>query len=452
MATDSSAPSVLIVEDSATQAEKLRFSLEERRFAVTVASDGIAGLEAVRERKPLLVVSDIVMPGLNGYELCRRVKSDPDLRGTLFILLTSLSNPLDVIEGLECGADGFVVKTGREVPILECIDRLLRTGGEEAPERDGMGLQVRFAGKEFRIDADARRIFDFLMSTYDAAYRTNEELLKARNSLKELNEGLESKVNERTEELAKKNREIAAMYQQLWQAAKLATMGELAASIAHELNNPLQILSFRVESLSMRESRDPAVLKALSVMAMEIERMAALVANLLQLSRQEQGRISTVDIPSELEKTVDLFHHHLRKFDIEVRRDFPPGLPTIRADAQQLQQVFLNLFTNASDAMPSGGTLTLRARGGGGEGPNGKALVVEIADTGTGIAAADLPRVMETFFTTKPSGKGTGLGLPICRRIMEAHGGAISIESAQGIGTTVRLTFPFREEDPPNER
>jgi signal transduction histidine kinase len=102
--------------------------------------------------------------------------------------------------------------------------------------------------------------------------------------------------------------------------------------------------------------------------------------------------------------------------------------------------------------MPSGGTLTLRARGGGGEGPNGKALVVEIADTGTGIAAADLPRVMETFFTTKPSGKGTGLGLPICRRIMEAHGGAISIESAQGIGTTVRLTFPFREEDPPNER
>jgi signal transduction histidine kinase len=144
-------------------------------------------------------------------------------------------------------------------------------------------------------------------------------------------------------------------------------------------------------------------------------------------------------VVEELRKTVEILHYHLRKCGIEVREDFEDGIPMISADPEQLRQVFLNLLTNASDAMPSGGTLHLRVRG-------GQNLVVEFVDTGTGIAAADLPRVMETFFTTKPAGKGTGLGLPICRRIVEAHGGAISIESGTDKGTTVRIAFPVDEE------
>ena len=430
--------SVLIVEDSATQAEKLRASLEAHGFAVAVAADGAEGITVARERRPDIVITDIVMPGMDGYGLCRAIKADERLKGTPVILLSSLSDQQDVVKGLECGADGFIVKTGSETLVLECIERLLGTRELNARDKDPSGIRVRFDGQERRIVAEPQRIFDFLISTYDAAMRSNVELIRVRDELRMLNDVLETKVRDRTEELS-------SMYQQLWHAAKLATVGELTASIAHELNNPLQTVGLRVESLSMRLSDDPAALEALSVVEKELDRMANLVKNLLQLSRREEHRISTVNVAEELEKTVELLHYHLRKCGIEVRKDFQP-IPMIMADPEQLRQVFLNLFTNAADAMPSGGTLTLRARG-------GQNLLIEIVDTGTGIAAADLPRVMETFFTTKPSGKGTGLGLPICRRIVEAHGGTISIESEPGRGTTVRIVLPVdREEEGRNER
>jgi len=155
--------------------------------------------------------------------------------------------------------------------------------------------------------------------------------------------------------------------------------------------------------------------------------------------------ISTYDAAMRSNAELIRVCDELRMYGIEVRKDFQPGIPMIMADPEQLRQVFLNLFTNAADAMPSGGTLTLRVRA-------GQNLLVEIVDTGTGIAAADLPRVMETFFTTKPSGKGTGLGLPICRRIVEAHGGKISIESEPGNGATVRIVLPVDREEGRNER
>lgn len=431
--------SVLIVEDSATQAEKLRASLEAHRFAVAVAADGAEGITVARDRRPDIVVSDIVMPGMDGYGLCRTIKADERLKGTPVILLTSLSDPQDVIKGLECGAEGFIVKTGSETLVLEGIERLLRTRELNARDKDPSGVRARFDGQERRIVAEPQRIFDFLISTYDAAMRSNVELIRVRDELRLLNDLLETKVKDRTEELS-------SIYQQLWHAAKLATVGELTASIAHELNNPLQTVSLRVESLSMRLSGDPAALEALSVVEKEVDRMANLVKNLLQLSRREEQRISTVNVAEELEKAVELLHYHLRKYGIEVRKDFQPGIPMIMADPEQLRQVFLNLFTNAGDAMPSGGTLTLRVRG-------GQNQLIEIVDTGTGIAAADLPRVMETFFTTKPPGKGTGLGLPICRRIVEAHGGRICIESEPGKGTTVRIVLPVdREGEGRNER
>ena len=438
--------SVLIVEDSATQAQKLRASLQARGFSVTAASDGLQGIAAARECQPDIVISDIVMPGLDGHGMCKHIKGDERLKDIPVILLTSLSDPQDVIKGLECGADGFIVKTDSEAPVLEAIERLLRARELAADEHDPSGIRVQFDGQECRIAAGPQRIFDFLISTYDTAYRTNAELLRTRNELCRLNEQLETKVRDRTEELARRNQEISAMYQQLWHAAKLAAVGELTASIAHELNNPLQTVSLHVESLSMRFSGDETTLRALSVVEKELDRMATLVRNLLQLSRREEQRISKVNAAEELAKTLELLHYHVRKCGIEVKKDFPPDIPLIRADPEQLRQVFLNLFTNACDAMPAGGTLTLRVRG-------GASLVLEIIDTGTGIAPADLPRVMESFFTTKPPGKGTGLGLPICRRIVEAHGGTICIESEPGSGTTVRIILPLRgREEKTNDR
>jgi two-component system sensor histidine kinase/response regulator len=426
---------VLIVEDSATQAQKLKGTLETNGFAVTTARDGAAGMTAVRACRPDLVISDIVMPGMDGYELCREIKADADLKDTPVILLTSLSDPEDVIRGLECGADGFTVKSGSAAPVLKVIERVLHMRELRADQDPPEGLWVRFAGRDHRISPQPQRIFDFLISTYDAAYRSNAELQKARDELALVNGQLETKVRDRTEELARRNQEISATYQQLWHSSKLATVGELTASVAHELNNPLQIVSLRVESLSRKFSGDPSARDALAVVEKELARMAHLVQDLLQLSRKGEQVMVTVNAVDELEKTLELLRYHLRTRGIKTIKDFQSGIPLIRVDPEQLQQTFLNLLTNACDAMPSGGNLTLRARG-------GTNVIIDIIDSGSGIAADVLPRVMETFFTTKPLGKGTGLGLPICRRIVESYGGSLSIESEQGRGTTVRIILP----------
>ncbi|MFO0823531.1 MAG: PAS domain S-box protein [Gemmataceae bacterium] len=244
-------------------------------------------------------------------------------------------------------------------------------------------------------------------------------------------------------ELQAKSEELRATTQQLWQAARLAGVGELAASIAHELNNPLGTVSLRVEGLIAKTPPDDPRRKPLEIIEGEVERMAGLVSNLLQFSRAGRDQVSTVDVCDEIAKTVDLVAHHLKKRQVRVEPEFTPGVPQIHADRQQLRQVFLNLFTNASDAMPQGGRLIPRVRPGRLPG-DVDAVVVEVADTGAGIPPELLPKVFDPFFTTKEEGKGTGLGLAICRRIVDQHRGKVEVESKVGQGTTVRLILPVR--------
>jgi len=244
-------------------------------------------------------------------------------------------------------------------------------------------------------------------------------------------------------DLETKNEEVRAMTQQLWQAAKLASVGELAASIAHELNNPLGTVSLRIESVLSRTPADDPRRRALEIIAQETKRMADLVANLLQFTRRGAEQVSTVEVHQELTKAVELVQHHLRKRLIVVVQVFAPNTPTIYADRQKLRQVFLNLLTNASDAMPQGGTLTLRTEPAMlGRGTPG--VQIEFSDTGIGIRPDYLTRVLEPFFTTKEEGKGTGLGLPICRRVIQEHSGTLDIASAVGKGTTVRIVLPIK--------
>ncbi len=240
--------------------------------------------------------------------------------------------------------------------------------------------------------------------------------------------------------LRARDEEMRAMTQQMWQAAKLATMGELAASVAHELNNPLGIVSLRVESLLTRADADESARKPLEVIQHEIERMGALVANLLNFSRRATHQISTLDLREEIARTLELMLFHLRKCNVRIAQEIAPDLPMIQADRQLLRQVFLNLFTNACDAMPQGGTLTIRAA------PANADVLIEVADTGVGIPPEDLPKVTEPFYTTKPEGRGTGLGLAICRRVVQEHHGTLEVlsQGVPGKGTTVRIRLPRR--------
>jgi PAS domain S-box-containing protein len=247
-----------------------------------------------------------------------------------------------------------------------------------------------------------------------------------------------------------KTSDLAAMTQQLWQASKLATMGELAAGIAHELNNPLAIISLRIESLAGDLANDERQSHVLEIIAGEVERMSKLIGRLLQFSRHSHQQISTLDIREEIESSLELFEYHLRAGKIEVVREFDATLPVIQADAQQLRQIFLNLLTNATDAMPTGGTLVTRVKSVMPE-SGIRGVRIELTDSGPGIAPADLERIWEPFFTTKPEGKGTGLGLAISRRAIEANHGTISIASQMGKGTTVTVFLPGtdgREQEP----
>lgn len=261
------------------------------------------------------------------------------------------------------------------------------------------------------------------------SFRDISERKRSERALAETNRKLEATLSE-----------LSATTEQLWQASKLATMGELSASIAHELNNPLATVALRVENLLMQMAENDPHRRSLEIIAQEVDRMAGLVDNLLQFSRRSYRQVSTVDVRDEIANSVEFVHYYLRTRKIEVVHEFANPLPTIQADRQQLRQVFLNLLTNAGDAMPEGGKLIVRAEPTWLEGVD--AVAIEFSDSGEGIAAENLEKVWEPFFTTKAEGKGTGLGLAICRRIVEEPGGTMDIESQAGVGTTVRMLFP----------
>jgi signal transduction histidine kinase len=190
----------------------------------------------------------------------------------------------------------------------------------------------------------------------------------------------------------------------------------------------------------MQMAEDDPKRHALEIITQEVDRMANLVNNLLQFSRRSHRQVSTVDVREEITNSIEFVHYHLRNRRIEVVREFADPLPTIQADRQQLRQLFLNLLTNAGDAMPQGGTLTLNAKRS--LLRDAEAVQIDFSDSGEGISTENLEKIWEPFFTTKPEGKGTGLGLAICRRIVEEHGGKIDIESSAGSGTTVHIGFP----------
>jgi two-component system sensor kinase FixL len=295
-------------------------------------------------------------------------------------------------------------------------------------------------GSEFPVEIgltpiQSREGFLVLSSIVDISERkqAEEDLRRSHDDLGKL-----------VAELQEKNEEIRTTTQQLWQAAKLASVGELAASIAHELNNPLATMTLRLESLLEDASKDDPNRRALQIVQNETKRMSNLVANLLQFSRRGPEQISTVDIRRELTGTLELVDYHLKRRQIDIVQELAPDTPLIFADRRKLRQVFLNLFTNASDAMPQGGTLTLRSRAT--TLASGKAAVrMEVADTGIGIPPEHLARVFDPYFTTKEEGQGTGLGLAICRRIVEDHHGIIRIDSEAGKGSVVIIVLPVRD-------
>jgi len=236
--------------------------------------------------------------------------------------------------------------------------------------------------------------------------------------------------------------EYHRVQRQILQSEKLAAIGQLAAGVMHEINNPLATISVCVAAIEGRVPAGPdaaQVEEYLQTIDREVDRCSRIVDGLLDFSRPKAGPRRPVSLNALVEETLFLLKHHQRFKQLQVERVLAPGLPDTTGSAEQLTQVLMALMLNAVDAMEQGGQLTVRT----GLSPTrGDEIVVEVQDTGIGIAPADQGKIFEPFYTTKPPGRGTGLGLSVCYGIVSDHRGRIEVDSAPGRGATFRVFLP----------
>ncbi|HEX9272448.1 MAG TPA: ATP-binding protein, partial [Candidatus Binatia bacterium] len=232
--------------------------------------------------------------------------------------------------------------------------------------------------------------------------------------------------------------------QQLIASGRLVSLGEITASMAHEFNNPLGIvMGFTQDLLSETDPSNPHH-RSLKIIDEETKRCEKIIRDLLQFARPKSTDLCPTDVKQVVEKTLGLVTNHLYKQKIEASTQIEEALPKIYADPQELEQVLVNLYFNAIDAMPEGGGLTVGAKPSPGAPGVPQEVIISVSDTGFGISPEDLPKIFLPFFTAKKK-RGLGLGLPICDRIIKNHGGRIKVESQPGQGTTFEIYLPIAQ-------
>lgn len=236
--------------------------------------------------------------------------------------------------------------------------------------------------------------------------------------------------------------ELHQLERQLLQAEKLSTVGILAAGIAHEVGTPLGVIRGRAEYLQYKLDEDDPSRESLEIIVEQIDRVSRVIRGLLDFSREESPAIASVDLSAAVERVIELMHYELERRELEVQVDLPSSLPKLAADADEIEQVLVNLVVNASDASTEGDNLRIAARTDGSSDGEAEALTITVEDTGKGIPEERIHQVFDPFFTTKKRGKGTGLGLPIVAKIVRNHGGTIDIDSQPGEGTCVTIRWP----------
>ncbi|MBD3315379.1 MAG: response regulator, partial [Chitinivibrionales bacterium] len=344
-----SMPSILVVEDSLTQAEKLRYLLQERDYLVHIARNGSEALNIARRRKPAIVISDVVMPVMNGYDLCREIKADEELRGISVILLTALSDPQDVINGLLCGADNFITKPYSEQFLLSRIEHIL-VNKELRRAQDVEGTtEILYGGRRYNITADRLQIIDLLFSTFEnAVYKSreldtaNEELTRTQRRLEELNEQLRRDIRERQRmegELKRRADDLGALNREL---------EAFSYSVSHDLRAPLRsIMNFSTFiQEDYAEKLDDTGQDMLNRIAGGARKMSALIDDMLSLSRvsRQEMCMETVSLNELVFSIVE-----------ELREEYPERAVEIvvhpelnaRADKRLLELALRNLVRNA---------------------------------------------------------------------------------------------------------
>ncbi len=420
-------PRLLAIDDSPTYLQHLADELRSENYHVVEATGGRQGLECLAAETFDCVLVDLLMPDLDGIEVCRRItKMHRALdNSTPVLMLTSRENKDDMTRGLEAGADDFVGKSS-DMAVLKARIRAL--------------LRRKFFQEE------NGRIAEELKHRELEAVRAHVEKDAA-----EARAALAGKLAEANRELEEINRKLKETQTHLVHTEKMASLGQLVAGIAHEINNPLAFVVnnlFTIEKQigHLEAEAGPALVEAsrkrvakvrdrLGDMRQGLERVNELILDLRTFSRLDEGKFNTIDVHESIDSALRFLRHKL-KDRIRVEKKYGPS-GTLTCYAGQLNQVLMNVLANAADAIESEGTITIAT------GTRNGMFCISIGDTGKGIPENMRHRVFEPFFTTKPVGQGTGLGLAISYGIVQAHHGQIEVAGREGGGTEFVIKIPL---------
>ncbi|HEY0469833.1 MAG TPA: ATP-binding protein [Polyangiaceae bacterium] len=416
-------PAVLAVDDVEANLVALRALLEDMDCHVVLARSGNDALRHLLRREFAVVLLDVQMPEMDGYEVAHHARRNPSTRDVPIIFLTAANDSEGmVLRGYGSGAVDFLFKP----------------------------LNASILRSKVRVFLELHAAHQKVESANQALERSNAEL----RSLASEKASLAEQFQAANIELKHAYTDLQATHAQLVQSAKMASLGELVAGVAHEINNPLSFVLSHLDTVRRRLSQlEPELPGPLSDSAREkwqranerlneigpgLERIRELVIKLRTFSRLDEGERKRVSIRECVESVLTILGHRFRDRKIEVETDF--GLPdVVDCYASLLNQAIMNLVSNSIDAMAGGGVLRIAT------GAEGALYSIVVSDSGTGIPAALRERVLEPFFTTKPVGQGTGLGLSITYSIVRKHQGTIELSEPPGGGTSITIRFPLNQ-------